>query len=79
MTNIRDTKEPHDAHVLAAQKLFRDCGFTLAAMQYKRPAGALIALKRFNGLPDDAPVPFAWNFHPNKWCAETWAKTGRLS
>jgi hypothetical protein len=70
--------EPHDAHVRAATKLFRDCGFTLDAMQYPRPPEALTALKRFNGLPDDAKVPVAWHYHPNAWCARKWAETGRL-
>mgnify|MGYP003387322771 CR=1 FL=1 len=70
--------EPHDAHVVLAHKIFRDCGFTLAAMQFKRPPEALTALKRFNGLPDDAKVPFAWKYHPNIWCAQRWAETGRL-
>lgn len=34
-------REPHDAHVEQAVKAFRDCGFTLAAMQFKRPPEAL--------------------------------------
>lgn len=72
-------KTPHDAHVQAAHKTFRDCGFTLAAMQLKRPPEALIALKRFNGLPDDAPVPFAWNYHPNAYCAAFWRDNGRIA
>ena len=69
---------PHDAHVVAATKLFRTCGFTLAAMEFPRPLGALVALKRFNGLADDAPAPFAWGFHPNAWCRDRWLATGRL-
>ena len=70
---------PHDAHVVAANKVFRDCGFTLAAMQFKRTPAALIALKWFNGLPADARVPFAWNYHPNEWCRDHWIKTGSVS
>lgn len=70
---------PHDAHIQAAHKVFRDCGFTLAAIQFKRSHQALIALKRFNGLADDAVVPFAWNYHPNKWCRDHWRQTGRLT
>lgn len=69
----------HDAHVIAATKQFRDCGFTLAAMQYRRPVDALVALKRFNGLADDAAVPFAWGFHPNAWCRDRWLATGALA
>lgn len=61
--------EPHDAHVLAAQKLFRDCGFTLAAMQFKRSPQSLATLKRFNGVSDEVKVPFAWGYHPNEWLA----------
>lgn len=68
----------HDAHVHAARKVFRDCGFDIGAMRYKRSTDALIALKRFNGLPDDASVPFAWHFHPNEWCARRWAETGEI-
>lgn len=64
--------EPYDAHVQAATKLFRDCGFTLLAMQFPRTPEALVALKKFNGLPADAKVPFAWNYHPNAWCRDNW-------
>lgn len=71
--------QPHDAHVVAANKAFRDCGFTLAAMQYPRPAAALVALKRFNGLADGAKVPFAWGYHPNAWCRDTWLAKGALA
>jgi hypothetical protein len=73
-----DEPLPHDAHVTAANKVFRDCGFTLAAMQYPRPHDALIALKRFNGLADDAPVSFAWGYHPNAYCRDRWAAKGVL-
>ena len=73
-----DKPTPNDAHVVHATKLFRDCGFTIAAMQYKRPPEALTALKQFNGLPDDYNAPVAWNYHPNEWCARRWAETGRL-
>ena len=66
--------EPHDAHVRQATKLFRDCGFTLAAMQYPRSPEALIGLKQFNGLPDDAKVPVAWRYHPNAYMAANWRK-----
>jgi hypothetical protein len=68
------THEPqsHDAHVQAAHKVFRDCGFTIAAMQYPRSAEALLGLKRFNGLRDDAKVPHAWHYHPNAHMAANW-------
>lgn len=62
--------EPHDAHVQAATKLFRDCGFTLAAMAYPRSPASLAALKRWNGLAEDAKVPVAWHYHPNPWCRD---------
>ena len=62
----------HDAHVTAAHAVFRACGFTLAAMQFPRCPESLAALKRFNGLADDAPVQFAWRFHPNAWCRDNW-------
>lgn len=75
---LLDEIEPHDAHVQAAHKVFRNCGFTIAAMQYPRSPEALVALKRFNGLPDDAKVPPAWNYHPNAWCARRWEETGQL-
>lgn len=67
---LDDRPEPHDAHVEAAKAVFRASGFTLAAMQFKRSADALLALKRFNGVPEDMKVPFAWKYHPNKWLAE---------
>lgn len=70
--------EPHDAHVQAASKEFRDCGFTLAAMEFKRPPEALQALRDYNRAPADWKHPFAWNYHPNEWCAHRWAETGRL-
>lgn len=69
-----ETLEPHDAHIEAASKLFRDCGFTLAAMQFKRSPEALIALKRYNGLAPDAKVPFAWGYHPNAYSAHNWRR-----
>jgi hypothetical protein len=73
-----ESLEPHDAHVLAAHKTFRDCGFTIAAMQYKRPPEALAALRAFNKVPDNWQHPIAWEYHPNEWCARRWAETGRL-
>lgn len=42
------------------------------ATQYPRPPIALIALKRFNGLADDAPVPPAWGYFPNAWMRDNW-------
>ena len=68
-----------DAHVQAASKLFRDCGFTLAAMQYPRPPEALAALRAFNRAPEDWQHPFAWNYHPNEWCARKWMEIGVLT
>lgn len=70
--------EDHDAHVVKARKTFRDCGFDIGAMRYPRPPAALVALKRFNGLTDDAAVPIAWNYHPNARCRDRWLETGRL-
>lgn len=64
--------EPHDAHVILANKRFRDCGFTLAAMQYPRPVEALNALKAFNGLKPEAKVPHAWGYFPNPFCRDNW-------
>lgn len=66
--------EPYDAHVQHANKVFRDCGFTIAAMKYKRPIEALIGLKRFNGLKDDAVVPFAWGYFPNEYMRDNWQR-----
>ena len=71
--------EPHDAHVRQASKLFRDCGYTLAAMRYPAPPEAVIALKRFNGLADAAPVPVAWTYHPNAWLRDRWLEAGKLA
>ncbi|NVD45549.1 hypothetical protein [Qipengyuania atrilutea] len=69
-----DEPAPHDAHVQAATKLFRDCGFTLHAMQFPRSPEALVGLKRFNGLADDAKVPFAWGYHPNAYMRDNWQR-----
>ena len=69
---------PHDAHVQHATKLFRDCGFSLAAMQYKRPPEALAALRAFNKVPDSWQHPIAWEYFPNEWSVRRWAETGRL-
>lgn len=66
--------EPHDAHVAAANKVFRDCGFTLAAMQFKRPLDALIGLRRFNGLAPDAKTPFAWGYFSNAYFRDNWQR-----
>lgn len=63
-------EEPHDAHVQLANGLFRSAGFTLAAMQYPRSEQSLLALKRFNGVPDAMKPPVAWHYHPNTWCRD---------
>jgi hypothetical protein len=77
---FRHEVEPrHDAHVAVADKVFRDCGFTLAAMRDPRSPEALVALKRFNGLADDAKVPPGWHYHPNAYCRDHWVRTGRLA
>jgi hypothetical protein len=65
----------NDHHVQAANKLFRDAGVTIAAMQWPRCADAIAAIRRFNGLPDTAPTPVTWRYHPNQWCAANWRKT----
>lgn len=67
--------EPHDAHVAVATKLFRDVGFTLAAMQYPRPPEALAALKAFNRAPADWREPLGWRYFPNAWCRDNWEST----
>lgn len=66
--------DPPEAHVLLAHKIFRDCGFDLDAMQYKRPPEALAALKAFNGLPPDAKVPFGWGYFPNPHMRGNWER-----
>ena len=66
--------EPHDAHVVQATKLFRDCGFTLAAMQFPRCADALAGLRRFNRVPEGHPVPVAWNYFPNAYMRDNWRR-----
>lgn len=66
--------EPQDAHVQLANKLFRDVGFTLAAMQYKRCPAALEGLKRFHRVPENWVHPFAWNYHPNAYMRDNWRK-----
>lgn len=66
--------EQHDAHVTAARKVFRDCGFELSAMQYKRTPEALAGLRRFNRVPDGWKHPFAWGYHPNAWMRDNWQR-----
>ncbi len=66
--------EQHDAHVQAARKIFRDCGFDLSAMQYPRCAEALAGLKRFNGVPEGMAVPLAWHYFPNAYMRDNWRK-----
>lgn len=61
--------EPRDAHVQQAHKLFRDCGFTLMAMQFKRSPESLQALRDFNRAPENWAHPIPWEYHPNEWCA----------
>lgn len=63
---------PHDAHVQDAHKAFRDCGFSIDAMQYRRPAEALAAFRRHHRVPDGWKHPFAWNYFPNEWCRDNW-------
>ncbi len=57
---------------VAAPEQFRAAGMTAEAVNYPRPAKALIALKRLNGISDDAPVPPAWHYFPNAWCRDNW-------
>lgn len=66
--------EPHDAHVVLANKLFRDAGWSLAAMQYKRCPAALEGLRGFNKAPDNWVHPYAWNYFPNKYMQDNWRK-----
>lgn len=75
---MTDEPLPYDAHVVLADKVFRDVGFTLAAMQWPRPPEALQALRDFNNVPANWQHPFAWGYHPNAWCAKRWAEAGRL-
>lgn len=65
---------PHDSHVQLANKTFRDCGFSLAAMQFPRSVAALEGLKRFNGLKPDAKAPFAWSYFPNAFMRDNWER-----
>jgi hypothetical protein len=67
-------EEPHDSHVQLATKLFRSCGFTLAALQYPRCAEALSALKKANGLADNQTAPVAWGYFPNAHMRDNWRR-----
>ena len=53
---------------------FRAAGMTGDAINCPRPPEALAALKRANGLPDDAKVPAAWHYFPNPWMRDNWRK-----
>jgi len=65
---------PHDAHVVRATKLFRDVGFTLASMGYKRSPEALVALKAYNGVGPNYAPPFAWGYFPNAYMQDNWQR-----
>lgn len=65
---------PYDAHVVLANKVFRDCGFALSAMQFKREPEALAALRRYHKVPENWQHPFAWNYHPNEYMRDNWRK-----
>ena len=69
---IGEEPEPHDAHVVLAAKLFRDCGFSLDAMQFKRTPEALQGLRNFNRVTDSVTLPFAWRYHPNAYMRDNW-------
>ena len=71
---MSEGKDPHHSHIDLANKVFRDCGFSIAAMQYPRSPEALVGLKRFNGLKDDVKTPFAWGYFPNSYVRDNWAK-----
>lgn len=64
----------HDAHVVTATKIFRDCGFTLGAMQHPKPPEAIEALRRFNGVPSGVPHPVAWDYFPNQYFRDNWQR-----
>lgn len=68
------TEDQQDAHVVLANKLFRDAGFSLAAMQWKRTPEQLAALCKFNGAPDGWKPPFVWGFFPNPAMKEFWER-----
>lgn len=70
MTDL--TPDPHDSHVQTATRIFRDVGFTLAAMQYPRPPEALAGLRRFHRVPADWVEPVGWRYFPNAWCRDNW-------
>ncbi len=65
---------PYDAHVDQARQVFREVGFTLAAMQYPRPAAALAGLRRYNRVPDSWSAPFAWRYFPNAYMRDNWQR-----
>lgn len=73
--DLEPPRDPHDAHVVAASRLFRAAGVTLAAMQYPRPPEALAALRRANGAPDHVVEPLPWRYFPNAWCRDQWTAT----
>jgi len=66
--------EQYDHHEQAARKIFRDSGFEIAAMQYKRTPAQIDALKAFNGVPPEWKHPFAWGYFPNPGMRAFWEK-----
>jgi len=67
-------EDQHDAHVALATKTFRDSGFSLAAMQWKRSAAEVEALRQFNGAPAGWAHPFAWRYFPNPAMRDQWQR-----
>lgn len=69
---MTDEPEPYDAHIRAAAKVFRDVGFTLAAMQWKRGPREIAMLREFNNVPAATPTPRGWLYYPNAAMKAFW-------
>lgn len=67
-------EDPEDqcAHVEYAKKMFRDVGFTIEAMRYRRTAEALEGLRQFNNVPAGWRHPVAWEYFPNEHMRDNW-------
>lgn len=74
LIKLDDASDPHDAHVELARQTFRECGFTLSAMQYKRPPEALAGLRKYNRVPDNWRNPFAWGYFANAHMRDNWKR-----
>lgn len=55
----------YDLHVQQTSKVFRDAGFTMAAIQYPLSATGVAWVLAFNRAPAGWTPPHGWRYAPN--------------